>query len=187
MGGGSDEELTDNEQELLNHGFALLYDNRDVVDWLVCMLPDRDGTDATCLTHMITYGGFGFGRGDEEGTAHVKKRGRTQEVIYWDDNFRAIYVPYWTSVILEEDRFCIAMHVAAIILHEMVHLCGGALGSDATGVCSVSHMVQNSFFALMLQRYPCLREVHCCSGLVDDGSPWMYDAVLARMDETCAP
>jgi len=184
-GGFPVREFTEDEEELLNAGFALLLDNVDIVDWLVCMLPRPQQIDGPCLVDMISNGGFGYAHGaglpTDGGVAGVFPD-LDGTLIITMPKFDSEYVSNWLTFPSEENRFCVAMLWAAVTLHELFHMCGGSTPAqnDQAGECHASYMIMNSFLSMMLQRYPCMRDAPCCKGIIEFGDPWMWDGALGR-------
>ncbi len=189
-GGGSEDEI-----ELMKYGWTMLYQNTDLVDWLMCELTRKE-SKGDCTVNKIL---------------HVNGRERARLVLdeasskcnnsddcrqWWTCYSYRIAMPgvgggeiyfcrtngKWETMVRkwanggEGLRTYAAAHVASDILHEVLHTCGRAAG-DKQNSCDITYIIQNNMLWALLQRYPIARLTEYAARLVADlDALWYHDA-----------
>lgn len=99
-----------------------------------------------------------------------------------------------------ENAMCAVMSAAAVIVHELLHSCGGknyplvgepelpqwTTGEGVAPYCNIETvMLHGSLMILMGQRYPCIQTAACCSNL--DSADWMAGIDVAGYNRRTCP
>ena len=166
-------------EELIRTAWALLKQNDDLARWAMCWYwgPDSDGE-----TEML-------GRLWADGTDYnyvdiIGRRKRKQFWGYrdWGGGGRILfplkgigtrYMDAWRNARDDQDRMCVAVDLAATLLHELTHVCN-YFGGDESGKCDGSYLIENNFRWAMFQRYSHATEGACC-GEVTTSDCFMSD------------
>lgn len=204
--------------DLIGAGVALLVENEDIVSWLTCLLeawsPDLESIDLTgCVLALLNGNGawppmhvYVFCLFDDAG-----KTGAAYNLAASNpgpDGWQGPIIPlghnHWRDAATtfrdgsDEEKLCAAADMAAVLLHEMVHVCGGTsptvdnplgatdhklecdnqgLDREAVPTCcwDECRMIQRSLWWALAQRYPCLTSVaDCCDW--SEPENFMYSA-----------
>lgn len=169
------------EANLMHHAWAMLRDHMDVAEWIICTISGPLTSDQRqCLRR------WSGSPSAERLTVRLVGRGRP--TVFWRCESRwdagvfvgsTIYVcgtsdswsdtmRIWTEGItrsVDAWQVCAAIYVAALLLHELVHVCG-IYGSDPRdeliSECHDSYRIENSFRWAMGSLYPTSAVNSCC-------------------------
>ncbi len=184
---GKTSDCEDALADIIRAAWALLMANLDLVRWAACYVFGPGEREAECLVNAIN--GMAAER---DGILDIFSDGRLTDVdiyivspdwagagVSWGLRIMVIYAghEYWNVATSQWccgdnlTRTCMALDVATILLHELLHYCkydsadAEVSGTDVTvsDSCGLAYLLEGAFKWAILGRYPDLAESSCCA------------------------
>lgn len=168
-------------ESLIRAAWSMLQDNIDLVNWARCYVFGRKSSGQvkmSCLRDTILGSDEKIVKIYLQSGESLIDPGAAAEgwwgwkiVIFGEDSFWKRRLSYWCCSVSDKTKTCMAISVAALIFHELVHYCGRSKDSGKNvDNCEWSYLAQSVIHWALLNRYPAAGSGNCCRKLVGDGS-----------------